>query len=328
MKSLHSIGSGLCEVLSASSTHSATPTFYTARAKDEEKEKDMDNEEWTDAEGDGLGIVMMSSGASRESLAGEAQLKLESQASEHCPSTSDAPPTMDSALETATALEPSSDTGLRRQRKSRRSSKHSSQSSIPPRRIPLLTSSSAYSYTQSRHNTDPYLVHRRGKHLFSSLEGTLASFHAPSTEFREPLIAASSSSSPKVPPSTMTNSSYPPSQDHEKSEPLPCTTIDWTQPSTRRREYAEIDASHRGLKGMWRSLTPRWCQGQQRMNFYDEQTNRSDSDCGSVRRYRLDLPDEKEQSRVREKEVTLGTKRSGSLWSCFGSSKGKGEDEE
>lgn len=304
MKSLHSIGSGLCEVLSASSTHSATPTFYTARAKDGE-EQDMDNE--SDTDGDGLGSAMKSSrAASKESVTSKPETDT--------PTTATAP---------TSSPEPSSDSDLPRPQTRQRSSKHSSRSSIS-RRIPLRASSTRYSYTCSRHTTDPYLIHQRGKHLFSSLEGTLASFHAPSAELREPLITTSPSSSPKLPPSTVTSASYPASPDPEKSDPLPCTTIDWTQPATRRREYAEIDASHRGLRGLFRRLTPRWCQGQQRLQFYDERKNGSGSDCGSVRRYRLDLPDEKE-TRIQTREVRSGVSRSRNFWSCFGSAS---EDEE
>ena len=258
----------------------------------------MDNESNTD--GDGPGLVMKSSRAPSE----------ESVTSKTDTPTTDTAPT--------SSPDPSSDSDLPRPRTRRRSSKHSPHSSIPPRPIPLRTSSVRHSYTHSRHATDPYLIHQRGKHLFSSLEGTLASFHAPSAELREPLITISPSSSPKLLPSTVNSASYPTAPDPEKSDPLPRTTIDWTQPATRRREYAEIDASHRGLRGLFRRLTPRWCQGQQRLQFYDERKNRSDSDCGSVRRYRLDLPDEKE-TRIQTREVGSEIGRSRSLWSCFGS---------
>lgn len=69
---------------------------------------------------------------------------------------------------------------------------------------------------------------------------------------------------------------------------LPDTIIHWTSPSTRRREYAEIDRSHRGVRRFLRKVTPRWCSGSLSQPFYDSKDN---SDLGSVRRYRLDLPE-------------------------------------
>ena len=67
--------------------------------------------------------------------------------------------------------------------------------------------------------------------------------------------------------------------------------IHWTSPSTRRREYAAIDASHRGLRGLVRRLAPALCFGSSRQQFYDEK-KKDTSDTCSVRRYRLDLPDD------------------------------------
>lgn len=71
------------------------------------------------------------------------------------------------------------------------------------------------------------------------------------------------------------------------------TVIDWTSPSTRRREYAKIDRSSRGVRGLWRKVAPRWCQfGNDRMPFFDPGKNPKANYEGSVRRFRMDLPDE------------------------------------
>lgn len=70
---------------------------------------------------------------------------------------------------------------------------------------------------------------------------------------------------------------------------IPTTVMEWTSPSTRRREYEKIDRASRGMRGLWRRVAPRWCQRNSRTPFYEEgKTSRE----GSVRRFRMDLPDE------------------------------------
>ena len=75
------------------------------------------------------------------------------------------------------------------------------------------------------------------------------------------------------------------------------TVIDWTSQSTRRREYEKIDRASRGVRGLWRRVAPQWCQSKnERMPFFDP--GKSGKACreGSVRRFRMDLPDEHESS--------------------------------
>lgn len=64
--------------------------------------------------------------------------------------------------------------------------------------------------------------------------------------------------------------------------------MEWTSSSTRRREYEKIDRASRGIRGLWRRVAPRWCQGRNsRTPFFEEgKSNRE----GSVRRFRMDLP--------------------------------------
>ncbi|GLI82006.1 hypothetical protein PoHVEF18_010406 [Penicillium ochrochloron] len=73
---------------------------------------------------------------------------------------------------------------------------------------------------------------------------------------------------------------------------VPATVIEWTSPSTRRAEYEKIDRASRGVRGLWRRVAPRWCQTRDsRTPFFEEgKTSRE----GSVRRFRMDLPDEEE----------------------------------
>lgn len=73
---------------------------------------------------------------------------------------------------------------------------------------------------------------------------------------------------------------------------VPATVMEWTSPSTRRREYEKIDRAGRGVRGLWRRVAPRWCQTEDtRTPFFEEgKTTRE----GSIRRFRMDLPDEEE----------------------------------
>ena len=119
--------------------------------------------------------------------------------------------------------------------------------------------------------------------------------------------------------------------DAASTEPTPPTIIDWTSSSTRRREYEKIDKSHRGLRGWWRRVAPRWCPRPRssRTGFYD-----GGSDAGSVRRYRIELFDEddardddkyddmeKTPSTVKVTKTENGVSRAPAWrqnsWSCF-----------
>lgn len=111
-----------------------------------------------------------------------------------------------------------------------------------------------------------------------------------------PSLATSTFSRPSGPPSPILLPIDPEDGDYEQepSTPtIPATTMHWTSPSTRRREYAEIDRSTRGLRGLVRRLTPKCFSTRHLQPFYDEKkAARSHDDTASVRRYRIDLPDE------------------------------------
>ncbi|KAL4918139.1 hypothetical protein BDW62DRAFT_68358 [Aspergillus aurantiobrunneus] len=78
------------------------------------------------------------------------------------------------------------------------------------------------------------------------------------------------------------------------------TIIEWTSPSTRRREYKEIDRASSGVRGLWRRVAPRWCQfGGSRVPFFKEGEDGKANYEGSVRRFRMDLPDEPSEGRTR-----------------------------
>lgn len=74
--------------------------------------------------------------------------------------------------------------------------------------------------------------------------------------------------------------------------------IEWNSPSTRRREYNKIDRESRGIRGMWRKFAPRCLQSKdQRTLFFDEGKPGKEQYEGSVRRFRMDIPDEDETAK-------------------------------
>ncbi|KAI0017965.1 hypothetical protein F4780DRAFT_781817 [Xylariomycetidae sp. FL0641] len=96
------------------------------------------------------------------------------------------------------------------------------------------------------------------------------------------------------------------SQEMEQSHhpPPPQTTHYWTSDTTRRLEYAAIDAASRGFKGWMRRHVIPDCfmpKENRRLTF--------DDDTGSVRRYRLELDCEDSP----EKEGGAGSKKLGWL---------------
>ncbi|KAH8666029.1 hypothetical protein BGZ60DRAFT_529281 [Tricladium varicosporioides] len=81
--------------------------------------------------------------------------------------------------------------------------------------------------------------------------------------------------------------------DTPRNHPPPATTQYWTSDSTRRLEYAAIDAAGKGVKGFLIRCVPDCILPveKRRTRFCGE--DGIDEDCGSVRRYRLALPEEK-----------------------------------
>jgi len=76
----------------------------------------------------------------------------------------------------------------------------------------------------------------------------------------------------------------------QQPEFVPATIIHWTSDETRRREYEKIDKANSGMRGLLKKLFP-WVSKSSRSHFYDEKEG---SDAGSIRRYRLDISDERE----------------------------------
>ena len=151
------------------------------------------------------------------------------------------------------------------------------------------TATRSWSAVYDRPRTeDPFIIHRRSVQFFPPSGARRLPFSAepPSpTEF----YRSSHSRSTSIPSVNDTPNALP-----QYTNYVPAPAIDWTLPSTRLREYRKIDSSCRGLRGLWRRIAPGWCPCERRLGFFDE----NDSDTGSVRRYRVELPrilDEKNQ---------------------------------
>jgi hypothetical protein len=71
---------------------------------------------------------------------------------------------------------------------------------------------------------------------------------------------------------------------------VPATVMEWTSPDTRRREYEKIDRASSGVRGFWRRVAPRCFQTRDaRIPFFEEGKPERE---GSVRRFRMDIPED------------------------------------
>jgi hypothetical protein len=176
--------------------------------------------------------------------------------------------------------------------------------------------------------TDDPATKQQTSNMFQSLGATLARYDTAHTEPGSELRSSSISA--------LRHSTTVPVEDfpylmaahidhrspHSEDVPLPRTVIDWKSPTTRRREYEEIDKRDRGLRGWWRRWSPSWCSRSPRHVFYEG----NKSDAGSVRRYRLELPEEDKSVDAQENEKSMDVTadrarfpwpRMSRAWSCF-----------
>lgn len=214
--------------------------------------------------------------------------------------------------------------------KSRRSRPGSKQSPIPARRTSTAHRSSRSTSTQklkdaatmpvpTRDIDDVLALHYRSCSLFPNIHVRSAPT-TPPADFSEPqwhnrpphtesppnLTAAQSADTLH---GTETSSIE---DDVDVPHYIPATTIHWNSLSTRKRQYAEIDRSRKGMRGFFRKITPKWmCQPTPK--FYDPA---KDSDAGSVRRYRVELPEDDEKSATPSSGRPIRPPMN-RAWSCF-----------
>ncbi|GJP89056.1 hypothetical protein CBS76997_7109 [Aspergillus niger] len=219
---------------------------------------------------------------------------------------------------------------------SRRSSPHSQHSSIHSHRRSATTASITPISDRTARREDLIALHRESCRLFqddglsTSKPSQRASASASASASRPP--SSSTSRTPPRPLRSVSNASSPPTlrtplsistyQDQSNQNQSPrgpvraatfsayepacispvqptVTVIDWTSPSTRRREYEKIDRASSGVRGFWRRVAPRWCQfGDHRTPFFEEGKDGKGNYEGSVRRFRMDLPEECESKRT------------------------------
>ena len=169
---------------------------------------------------------------------------------------------------------------------------------------PRVLSRTTSAYT-AMNQDDPYIAHQRATHIFQSLEAGVQSpaqlFSSPQYSFHTsqpslPFDVTCEDRSLNASRLQLQNTSSSVPTDYQTPAFTPATVIDWTDPSTRRRQYEKYDRNRRGIRGFLRKVAPRWIQGGgSRLSFYD-----GGSDAGSVRRYRMDLGD---GSKAKERKV-------------------------
>jgi hypothetical protein len=211
---------------------------------------------------------------------------------------------------------------------SRQPSRHHSSSLVSPT-TSIYGRPRGLSRTTSINSThgaeDPYMVHQRATELIQALNNSspiVRQEPRPSSSDGRRNIndSAFPRSSSVTLIRTSTNHIYEPG-DGQASPLYTPANIDWTDPSTRRREYEKYDRNKRGFRGFVKKITPK-CLQKDQLEFYNGQ-----SDAGSVRRYRLDLetnPEDFQNEKARKKGHSSAggsnnrqLRKSRSQWSCF-----------
>lgn len=93
------------------------------------------------------------------------------------------------------------------------------------------------------------------------------------------------------------------------------TTIHWTSPTTRMRDYKRIDKANSGFRGLLNKVIPRCVSGPPE-KFYEK----DQSDTGSVRRYRLDEADDMSNEKAKSPSQMCalgGSQPTKKKWMCF-----------
>lgn len=200
---------------------------------------------------------------------------------------------------------------------SRRSSLHSARRSVPNGAIVPVPSSRIPPHERRE---SLIALHRESCRLFQDVEPERPQLHrASSTKYMHsgrpstdkgssappsPIVSSRSSfrSEPDSPigavphfltnrgrSNTMPTHTMPTISPSTSSIHVPATVMEWTSDDTRRREYEKIDRASSGMRGFWRRVAPRCFQTRDaRTPFFEEGKPERE---GSVRRFRMDLPE-------------------------------------
>lgn len=187
----------------------------------------------------------------------------------------------------------SQQTSQSKRRSQHRTTTSASSTAAPPRRSTSSWRAGAPRPSLHARHTTPYI--RTSAAPNPSSGNTTASY--PQAYFQFPPIALTE---------TPQNNDELPSENDRAREremqnrsPPPTTIQYWTSDSTRRLEYAAIDAASKGVRGFVMKLIPDcFLPSSTKANRFHDGVD--DDDVGSVRRYRLDLPEEEEGSCVKE----------------------------
>jgi hypothetical protein len=92
------------------------------------------------------------------------------------------------------------------------------------------------------------------------------------------------------------------------------TTMHWTSPCSRRRDYDRIDKANSGFRGFLNRVMPRCVSGPQE-KFYEK--DRDQSDACSVRRYRIEDEEDNDKDMAKSKSTAEKPSAAKKNWTCF-----------
>jgi hypothetical protein len=92
------------------------------------------------------------------------------------------------------------------------------------------------------------------------------------------------------------------------------TTMHWTSPCSRRRDYDRIDKANSGFRGFLNKVMPRCVSGPQEKFYVKDQDQ---SDACSVRRYRIEDEEENDKDMAKSKSTAEKPSAAKKKWTCF-----------
>jgi hypothetical protein len=179
-----------------------------------------------------------------------------------------------------------------------------------------IQSSNTVPTVNSHDIDDVYALHHRSYSLFQN-----PSIHTKSGLPSPTMSQAEQHEFPGSSPRFSVDATHPSNERNlsiQKEEPTAeetPTTMHWTSPCTRRREYERIDRANSGVRGFLNKVVPRCVSGPPE-RFYEK----DESDAGSVRRYRIDEDEDVAHNKDFAQRKSQSPKKPASpkkKWTCF-----------